>query len=65
MIEDEVESHRRSGDVFRLYAEIYALRLDRDVVSLAPSGPVVLPTLEDGGPGEGRAPSVRRWRHRR
>ncbi len=65
MIEDAVGSERRPGDVFRLYAEIYALRLDRDVVSLGPSRPVVLPTLEDGGPGEGRAPSARRWRHRR
>ena len=77
MVEDAVESGRRTGDVFRLYAEIYALRLDQDVVSLAPSCPVVLPTLEDPGPGSakpepspvappalgsGRAPLARRLR---
>ena len=65
MVEDAVGSDRRTGDVFRLYAEIYALRLDQDVVSLAPSCPVVLPTLEDPGPGEREDPSPRRWRHRR
>ena len=57
MVEDAVGSDRRTGDVFALYAEIYALRLDRDVVSLAPSCPVV--------PAESPAPSPRRWRHRR
>lgn len=57
MVEDAVEADRRAGDVFRLYAEIYALRLDQDVVSLAPSCPIV--------PVEAPDPSPRRWRSRR
>ena len=66
MVEDAVESDRRTGDVFRLYAEIYALRLDQDVVSLAPSCRSSCPTAEDAAcRRSGDDPSPRRWRHRR